>query len=588
MKAVRLIMMRFSCPSNKKNGDPPAPEVQFVAARAAASLLAAAFAIASCLDASPAFAARSKKRSGAGKNAIQSQPAEVVADDVFIYKKGLSYYENSEYARACEYFKYIKEKRPASMYYDMAIYLCGESHVKMGKPAEAVEYYLYLIEKCPKSSLCGDAIHTVAAYYKKQGMSGEAIKYYRKLLESWPESFWAEEARVFLKYNTTGSGESSPAYSDRRIVEEAVTVAPGGKNSAGGPAGPSEAIDLDALGVDIYASGRREYEPVDYGGEDLKLYREGLKFHEYKNYAKARWCYQKLVLKYRNSAWYPNAFFMMARCYLAEKDIKAAIRFESAALIYARDAALAEEIKSSLADLLFGDGQYLLALRYYESMAKNTKDRERLMQIFFMIGECHTRAGNYEMAARAYARVALGGEKPSAAGDKGVSARPPSPEAAPAQAGGPAGNRSVVRVSKTATPRAGFDASEGVREFEAKNYLKCISFFERRLVENPDEAICHWYLGLCFNQLEKTDRAIGSIQKYISLLSAGRNAGTVEELRQALSTLAYIYLKAGRHEEAREQYVRIIGLDPSSPSAASAREAMKRIDVIKKRAGEEK
>lgn len=522
------------------------------------------------------FAAKKKTKRSAGK-AVPGHlaGAEVIADDVFIYKKGLSFYENSEYSRAFEYFKYIKEKRPASLYYDMAIYLCGEAHLKMGRPDESVEYYLYLLEKCPSSSLCADAVHTVAGIYKKKGMSGEAIKYYKKLLASYPGSFWAEEARAFLKYNTTGAAESAPAYSTRKIEEDAAELSSASKKAASpsADAGPEETIDFGRLGLDSYVSGRREYEPVDYGGEDLKLYRDGLKFHEIKNYGKAKWCYQKLIIKYKNSAWYPNAFYMLAGCYLAENDVKAAIRFDSAALIYAKDPALINEIKSVLADLLFGDAQYLLALRYYEALAQSEKNQERLMQLFFMIGECHTKNGDHEMAAKAYARVALGGAGPQQ-----------NPSAPASNAAAAAAEKPAVRYSKTATPQMKTDIQEGVREFETKNYLKSISFFERLLVENPDEAICYWYMALCFNQIDKPERAVGSMQKYISLISSDKSGGNAGALKQAYTTLAYIYLKLGRYEEAREQYLKIIGLDSSSAAASSAREAMKRIEVIKKRA----
>lgn len=525
------------------------------------------------------FAAKKKTRRSAAKAVPDHLAgAEVIADDVFIYKKGLSFYENSEYARALEYFKYIKEKRPASLYYDMSIYLCGEANVKMGKTDESIEYYLYLLEKCPSSSLCADAVHTVAGIYKKKGMSGEAIKYYKKLLASYPDSFWAEEARAFLKYNTTGAGESAPAYSSRKIEEDAVELSSASKKTQSPSAqdGPEDVIDFDRLGLDTFISGRREYESVDYGGEDLKLYRDGLKFHEIKNYGKAKWCYQKLIIKYKNSAWYPNAFYMLAGCYLAEHDVKAAIRFDSAALIYAKDPALIKEIKSVLADLLFGDAQYLLALRYYESLAQSEKSQERLMQLFFMIGECHTKTGDHEMAAKAYARVALSGTgtPQNSAGKASVS-------------GASAAENPAVRYSKTATPQMKTDIKEGVREFESKNYLKSISFFERLLVENPDEAICYWYMALCFNQIEKPERAVGSLQKYISLISSDKSVGNADALKQAYTTLAYIYLKLGRYEEAREQYLKIIGLDSSSAAAASAREAMKRIEVIKKRSESE-
>ncbi len=524
------------------------------------------------------FAAKKKTRRSSAKAVPDHLAgAEVIADDVFIYKKGLSFYENSEYARAFEYFKYIKEKRPASLYYDMSIYLCGEAHVKMGRPDESIEYYLYLLEKCPSSSLYADAVHTVAGIYKKKGMSGEAIKFYKKLLASYPDSFWAEEARAFLKYNTAGAGESSPAYSSRKIVEETVESAPAsGKTTSGAAAGTDEAIDFGRLGLDSYISGRREYEPVDYGGEDLQLYRDGLKFHEIKNYGKAKWCYQKLILKYKNSAWYPNAFHMLAGCYLAGRDVKAAIRFDSAALIYAKDPALITEIKSALADLLFGDAQYLLALRYYESLAQSEKNQERLMQLFFMIGECHTKTGDHQSAAKAYARVALSGTEP------------PQNSAGPVSgAGASVPGKTAVRFSKTATPQLKTDIKEGVREFESKNYLKCISFFERLLVDNPDEAVCYWYMALCFNQIEKPERAAGFLQKYISLISSDKSGANEGALKQAYTTLAYIYLKLGRYEQAREQYLKIIGLDSSSAAAASAREAMKRIDVIKKRSESE-
>jgi len=558
-----------------------------------------------CFNADYCHAAKKKKKAAAKK--IQQDEyagSEIIADDVFIYKKGISFYENSDYSKAIEYFKYIKEKRPASFYYDMSIYLCGESFKKLGRNDEAIENYLYLAEKCPSSTLCAEAIHSVADLYKKNGVSGEAIKFYRKLINSYPDSFWADEARAFLKYNSAdASGEKPPSYSTRRseeardmTLEKKDGTRQGGSSPNSAAAGSSvsldalnspEAFNFGSLDIDSYISGGKQYEPVGYADEDLKLYRDGLKFHEYKNYDKAKWCYQKLILKYKNSLWYPNAFYMLAGCYLAEGDIKAAIRFYSAALIYARDPAFIYEIKDNLADLLFCDSQYFLALRYYESLLKNTADKERLMQLFFLIGECHTKTGNHEMAAKAYARVALesSGEPFKLEGPKPFQAETSEKlqdsAAEIKTAPGP-----VSVYSKTAAPQKKIDIEKGISEFNAKNYLKCISFFEQLLAENPDEARSFWYLALCYNQLEKPERASGYLQKYISILSSSKDSRESAALKHAYSTLAYIYVKMNKFEEARTQYLNIIGLDSTSRAAVSAREALKRIDVMKKRAGD--
>ncbi len=546
-----------------------------------------------------AFAAKKKGKSVVSKSvpvkkseAASYPGAEIIADDVFIYKKGISYYENSDYLKACEYFRYIKEKRLSSFYYDISIYLCGESYKKSGKESLAVENYLYLLEKCPTSTLCAEARHTLADIYKRKGLSGEAIKYYKQLLDFHPQSFWAEEARAFLKYNSVSQSAPQPDYSHRKLLTIHEEIKPGSGHAADDKKSSTAAavldsvnsldsIDFNSLGLDTYISGRREYEPVDYGGADLSLYRDGLKFHEIKNYGKAKWCYQRLIIKYKNSLWYPNSFYMLAACYLSEGDTKAAIRFYSAALIYAKDAALIIEVKNNLADLLFSDAQYLLALRYYESLIETAGDKERMMQLFFLIGECHTKIGNYEMAAKAYARVALEGAAP----------RVPLQDKIPAASGvkndkGTGIANDKVKFVKTISPQLKINIDEGVSEFSAGRYLKSISFFERILVENPDEAACFWYLALSYNQLEKTERAVGYLQKYISLISADKSEQSLKSLKQAYSTLAYIYIKENRFEEARSQYLNIISLDSTSSAAISAREALKRIDVIKKRSAE--
>lgn len=546
-----------------------------------------------------AFAAKKKGKSAASKSAQSKKNeaaaypgVEIIADDVFIYKKGISYYENSDYLKACEYFRYIKEKRPASFYYDISIYLCGESYKKSGKESLAVENYLYLLEKCPASTLCAEARHSLADIYKRKGLSGEAIKYYKQLLDLHPQSFWAEEARAFLKYNSVSQSAPQPDYSHRKQTEIHEEIKPdsgraGGdkKTSAAAEALDSvtsfDSIDFNSLGLDTYISGRREYEPIDYGGADLSLYRDGLKFHEIKNYGKAKWCYQRLIIRYKNSLWYPNSFYMLGACYLAEGDAKAAVRFYSAALIYAKDAGFINEVKNNLADLLFSDGQYLLALRYYESLIGTAGDKDRMMQLFFLIGECHTRTGNYEMAAKAYARVALEGAAPGASIQNKGSA------AAVVKSGkGASAADADVKFVKTISPQLKINIDEGVNEFNAGRYLKSISFFERVLVENPDEAECFWYLALSYNQIEKTERAVGYLQKYISLISADKSEQNIKALKQAYSTLAYIYIKDNRFEEARSQYLSVISLDSTSSAAISAREALKRIDIIKKRAAD--
>ncbi len=266
-----------------------------------------------------AFAAKKKGKSAAPKSAQSKKNeaaaypgVEIIADDVFIYKKGISYYENSDYLKACEYFRYMKEKRPASFYYDISIYLCGESYKKSGKESLAVENYLYLLEKCPASTLCAEARHSLADIYKRKGLSGEAIKYYKQLLDLHPQSFWAEEARAFLKYNSVSQSAPQPDYSHRKQTEIHEEIKPDSGRAAAdkkfsASAAPGidsvnsfDSIDFNSLGLDTYISGRREYEPIDYGGADLSLYRDGLKFHEIKNYGKAKWCYQRLIIRYKN------------------------------------------------------------------------------------------------------------------------------------------------------------------------------------------------------------------------------------------------------------------------------------------------
>ncbi len=544
------------------------------------------------------------------ENSIYSN-AEIIADDVYIYKKGISYYENAEYDKACEYFKYIKNKRPSSFYYDMSIYLCAEAYKKTGKEDFAIENYLYLIEKCPGSNLCAEALHNIADMYRKKGISSEAAIYYKKLADSYSDSFWADEARAFLKYNRNheidkkadsagnvshNTGDASGTSSRR--MEAPLPVKPLSLET-----NSINSLQFNSCSIDAFIDGRNEYKPVDYNGEDLKLYRDGLKFHEFKNYSKAVWCYQNFIIKYKNSLWYPNAFYMLAACYLSQGDIKAAIRFYSAALIYAKDPTLTDEIKTDLADLLYSDGQYLLALRYYESLIKTADNNERLMQIFFMIGECHTKTGNYEMAAKAYARVALAGADIKSINDGGNANKDFFEQKTDDKYSYKKSKNDISKIENSLNtteitagtiaekPKAidsKIDIKEGINYFNAKKYLKCISFFERALVDNPEEALYYRYLSLCYNQLDKAERAIGYLQKYISLISNDKNKVKIDELRQAYSTLAYIYIKENRFEEARNQYLEIIGLDAGSNAAVSAREALKRIEIIKKRAENEK
>ena len=504
---------------------------------------------------------------------ITAKPFE--GDDLFIHKKGVAYYENSEYEKAIEYFKYIQSNFTSSFYYDMALYMLGESYRKLSRFDEAVAGYLFLLEKCPGSTLAPEALHNMANIYKQKGVSGEAIKYYKKLLDEYPDSFWAEEARVFLRYN------SAPVSS----IEEKAQGAKGFKNAAG----PLETkikldeldsldkIDFEQFDFSSYISGSKEYKIADYGEEDLALYRDGLKFHEVKNYDKAKWCYQKLILKYKNSLWYPNAFYMLGNCFVVQNDTKAATRFYSAALIYARDRALMNEIKQNLADLLFVDGRYSLALRYYEALASDPSNKEKLMQLYFLIGECNTKLGNSELAAKAYARVALEPSPDNISTIKKPSTSPQKEEIAIAVP--------IAPDFKKANSEIDDLIAGGLKEFSAKNYLKSISALERALVIDADNLTVLWNLALSYNQIEKHELASGYLQKYLSVAEAEKMK--VENLKQAYSLLAYIYIKLNQFDGAREQYLKLISADPSSQAAGNAKEALRRIELMKKRAGNE-
>ena len=350
--------------------------------------------------------------SSAGKKKTKKIVYKKLEDDGLLYKKGISYYENAEYERAIDHFKRICDEMPDSFYYDMSLYLTGESYFKLDKKDEAIANYALLMKKCPRSNLVPEALHNIAGIYRKRGVSGEAIKYYKYITDLYPSSFWAEEARAFVKYNRADGSAAEAAevppvsVKKREPADEKIKV--DGINDI-------KNIDFDKLAMSSFISGNKTYEPVDYGNDDLDLYHDALKFHEARNFDRAKIIYQKFIIKYKNSLWYPNAFYMLGSCYLATGDIKAAIRFYSAALIYCREKKLQREIMQNLADLLYIDTQYMLALRNYESLALEEGEKMKLMQLYFLIGECNSKLGNNELASKAYARVALETEDMKAA-----------------------------------------------------------------------------------------------------------------------------------------------------------------------------
>jgi len=530
---------------------------------------------------------------GAGKKNTKKIVYKKLEDDGLIYKKGISYYENAEYERAVEYFKRVCDETPDSFYYDMALYLTGESYFKLDKKDEAVSHYALLMKKCPKSNLAPEALHNIAEIYRKKGVSGEAIKYYKYIADLYPSSFWAEEARAFIKYNridtpAADANDVRPASAKGRSVDEKIKV--DGIDDI-------KNIDFDKLTMSSFISGNKTYEPVDYRDEDLDLYHEALKFHEARNFDRAKTIYQKFILKYKNSLWYPNAFYMLGSCYLATGDIKAAIRFYSAALIYCLENKLQREIKQNLADLLYIDTQYMLALRYYESLALEEGEKMKLMQLYFLIGECNSKLGNNELASKAYARVALETEDmkaaekivKTAAGKKRplilqIDDTTPGTSEVIATLANPL---KTVEISAAKKERIELKniINEGISEFNDKNYMKAISALEKALVRGNDEPDVLWYLALSYQQVEKLQKSAEYMQKYISVSEKLKEPP--HPMHDARSILAYLFIKQNNFDSARSEYLKIISLDPGSRPAQSAHDALKRIEIMKKRSVEE-
>lgn len=532
--------------------------------------------------------------SAAGKKNAKKIVYKKLEDDGLIYKKGISYYENAEYDKAIDYFKRICDEMPDSFYYDMSLYLTGESYFKLDKKDEAIANYALLMKKCPKSNLVPEALHNIAGIYRRKGVSGEAIKYYKYIAELYPSSFWAEEARAFIRHNridgpAADPGEVPPVSAKNKgtaVEKIRVDGIDDIKN-----------IDFDKLTMSSFISGNKTYEPVDYGNDDLDLYHEALNFHEARNFDRAKTIYQKFIIKYKNSLWYPNAFYMLGSCYLATGDIKAAIRFYSAALIYCREKKLCREITQNLADLLYIDTQYMLALRNYESLALEEVEKMKLMQLYFLIGECNSKLGNNELASKAYARVALETEDMKAA-EKIVktAAETKRPLILRVDETTPGTSEVIASLNnplKTVEISAGKKAAielkttinEGISEFNDKNYMKSISALEKALVQNNDEPDVLWYLALSYQQIEKLRKAAEYMQKYITVSEKLKDPP--HPMYDAHSILAYIFIKQSNFDSARNEYLKIISLDPGSRPAQSAHDALKRIEIMKKRSSEE-
>ena len=115
--------------------------------------------------------------------------------------------------------------------------------------------------------------------------------------------------------------------------------------------------------------------------------------------------------------------------------------------------------------------------------------------------------------------------------------------------------------------------------------MKAISALERALVKNNDEPDVLWFLSLAYQQIEKLQKAAEYMQKYITVS---------EKLKEpphpsydAHSILAYLFIKQNNFDSARNEYLKIISMDPGSRPAQSAHDALKRIEIMKKRSSEE-
>lgn len=478
--------------------------------------------------------------------------SNVISDDEYIYKKGLMYYENAEFEKAIDFFKYIKENRPNSIYYDMAIYLCGESYFKNQNYNKAIECFNFLIKHCPNSKLCADAIHTLALYYKNQGLNKKAYEYYEILTKKYPDSFWSSEAQMFLKYNN-------------------LTFNANHNNTC------KNINDTQNLKITLI---KEPNEYTNYNNEDIMLYQDGLKFYENNNYDKAKWCFQTLILNYKNSILYANAYFMLGNCYLATSDIKAAIRFLSNALIHSNDKKLTFEITKLLANLLFIDEQYQLALKHFETLIEVENDPEKLIQYYFMLGECYNKINDYEKAAKAFAIITSIDVKKNIKKETVNTIL---------------NYLENTNLLSTTTKELIFNnneinnkINEAIKMFYNQNYLKCISILEDVSLNFFNNEIVYWYLGLSYLKLEKYKQSIENFQKYISLISKDHINNSIEKLKNATSILAYIYLKIGRYEDALNQYKNLINIDPKSNVSTLARESIQKIELMKKRIENEK
>ncbi|HNY11975.1 MAG TPA: tetratricopeptide repeat protein, partial [Candidatus Wallbacteria bacterium] len=127
--------------------------------------------------------------------------------------------------------------------------------------------------------------------------------------------------------------------------------------------------------------------------------------------------------------------------------------------------------------------------------------------------------------------------------------------------------------------------NEGISEFNDKNYMKAISALEKALVRGNDEPDVLWYLALSYQQVEKLQKSAEYMQKYISVSEKLKEPP--HPMHDARSILAYLFIKQNNFDSARSEYLKIISLDPGSRPAQSAHDALKRIEIMKKRSVEE-
>ncbi len=197
-----------------------------------------------------------------------------------LYKLGLIYYDQGNYAKSRSRLQLLLAEYPESNHTGSALYWIGESFTKEGRENDAIKFLEEAVSSKRNNKFIDYSIYTLASTYEKVGDYKNAVKYYDQLLSYHSNSPLAPSAhiRIGIAYFKLKEYQSS-------ILEL--------KNP-----------ELDSLPPDLYSQ---------------SIYLLANSYYRVEDYKNAENAYKEIIEKFPSSDFFREAKYGLAWSYFQQK-----------------------------------------------------------------------------------------------------------------------------------------------------------------------------------------------------------------------------------------------------------------------------